>query len=237
MIDEEPIKRFDTPTLDDLRPLLGGDVTVAVLEKVRAVLAGEIKPSDASEACAKWVRQCYNPPSWHERVLEACNDLLGGNGVGGLDIEGADTYTDNGVRMCPPFSYVNQGDPYIVTLARDHENSAWVIADWASMAEEYEREHKLGDHEEFDEEPDCCPSTRSRTAVLTATATRSRSKRGRRPITGSATPATTIARLPKVGSRRSPTMTRKITKEPSRRRFRSAAPTRGRSGFDSPTAL
>jgi hypothetical protein len=157
MIDEEPIKRFDTPTLDDLRPLLGGDVTVAVLEKVRAVLAGEIKPSDASEACAKWVRQCYNPPSWHERVLEACNDLLGGNGVGGLDIEGADTYTDNGVRMCPPFSYVNQGDPYIVTLARDHENSAWVIADWASMAEEYEREHKLGDHEEFDEEPDCCP--------------------------------------------------------------------------------
>lgn len=157
-MEEEPIKRFHTPTLDDLRPLLGKDVNEETIDKVRAVLADEIDPCDASEACAKWVRQCYHTPSWHEQALEACNDLLHGHGVEALNIDGASSEWDEGVRMCPPFTYVNMGDTYIMTLARDHEHSAWVVACWGDLVEEYEREHKLGDHEEFDEEPSMCPS-------------------------------------------------------------------------------
>jgi hypothetical protein len=94
----------------------------------------------------------------HEDVLQAADELLGTCGVEALAPEGADHYRDEGIRMCPPFSYCNAGDPYIATLIRDHEKGAWLICGWGDALEAYEKEHKLGDHEEFEDEPEECPS-------------------------------------------------------------------------------
>lgn len=93
-----------------------------------------------------------------EAALRACDELLGTYGVESLAIEGAHDHSDGGIRMCPQFSYCNTGDAYALTVARDHKRSAWVIAGWGDLAEEYEKENKLGDHEEFEERPEQCPS-------------------------------------------------------------------------------
>lgn len=153
----ETIERFDVPTVEAVMEI-GCDRETA--EKVVAVLDGSLSPVEASEACAKWAAQCYHAPDLtkHEAMLQACADLLGMHDVAALEMEDADQYTDEGIRMCPPFSYCNAGDPYITTLARDHERGQWVIASWGDLCEEYEREHKIGDHEEFEEAPERCPS-------------------------------------------------------------------------------
>ena len=163
---EERIERFTVPTLEQLAPLRSNTVDDAILEKVRAVLAREVKPEDASEACAKWLNSCFNRPCWQERAITACDDLLGTCGVEALEIEGAPYYND-GVSMCAPFSYCNAGDTYRVTLARDHDAGQWVIACWGDLLEEYEQENKLGDCEEFDEEPDRCPCCHATALTLT----------------------------------------------------------------------
>lgn len=147
------IDRFNHPPVDAILRIESTDLVLA--KRLFAVLAGAVDPSDASEACASWVRKCYHKPSEHEQILRACDDLLDGCGVEALAIED-EQHTDNGVRHCPPFSYVNFGDPYVTTLARDHERGQWVIAGWGDLLEEYEREHKLGSYAEYDEEPERC---------------------------------------------------------------------------------
>src|SRR5689334_18181620 len=123
MTSAKRIERFDVPTLEMLIERLTPDPAKA--EAIRAVLSQEISPEAASAKCAAWVRSCYNEPSWHEKALEACNEILDTCGVEALNIEGALTYWDDGVRMCPPFSYCNTGDPYETTLARDHVAGQW----------------------------------------------------------------------------------------------------------------
>lgn len=153
----ETIERFDVPTVEAVMTI-GCDRETA--EKVVAILDGTLSPVEASSACAAWVRQCYHKPDIrkHEAKLMACADLLGMHDTCGLDVEDAGHYTDEGIRMCPPFSYANAGDTYVATLARDHARGQWVIASWGDLLEEYERENKIGNHEEFDEAPDACPS-------------------------------------------------------------------------------
>ena len=154
------IPRYDAPTLAELEPLRSNGVGDEELEKVRAVLAGEVDPREVSPKCATWFSSCYNAPDpeGHECKLEACNEMLGTSGVEALDVEDAPHYTDEGIRMCPPFSYCNAGDPYVVTLLRDHDAGQWIISDYAAVLEEYEQEEELGDYETFDECPEDCPS-------------------------------------------------------------------------------
>lgn len=147
------IDRFKRPPVDALLRIDSVDREIA--KRLFAVLSGATDPCDASEKCAAWVRKCCSEPSEHEQMLCACDDLLGRYGVESLAIEDEE-HTDNGARYCPPFSYVNFGDPYITTLARDHENSAWVIASWGDLLEEYQEEHNLGSYTEYDEKPERC---------------------------------------------------------------------------------
>ena len=139
MSTDEQIERFHVPTLAQLAPLKLDDDTAA---KVIAVLN----------------RHASDPSFDHEDALQECDALLDTSGVVSLDIEDARSYTDEGIRMCPPFSYCNAGDTYVATLARDHEARAWVIACWGDLHEEYCKAHEIGDYEVFDERPEMCPS-------------------------------------------------------------------------------
>jgi len=146
------------PTLQELLGIPG--VTQEVAEKVRAVLTGEISAYSVSEDARIFDRTCVHRPNpnGYEVKLIACAELLGLMEPCALEIEDADQYTDEGIRMCPPFTYCNPGDSYVVTLARDHQHGRWVVGCWADLAEQYEKDHKIGDFEEFDEEPESCPS-------------------------------------------------------------------------------
>lgn len=139
---DEEIERFDVPTLAQLAPLKSNSVDDAVLVKVQAVLQRWLDDRDFSQ----------------EDALQACDELLDTHGIESVDPEGAPSYTDEGIRMCPPFSYCNAGDAYATTLGRCHRTGRWVVACWADMLGEVERDEKLGDFEEFDEEPERCPS-------------------------------------------------------------------------------
>jgi hypothetical protein len=144
---DERIKRFSIPTPEDLAPLkalpLSKDTDVGSFE------LGEIYAT---------LRMCDEGDYGHERAIQACSKILGMHDVVSLDIEGVGHFTDEGIRHCPAFSYANAGDPYIVTLLRDHKAGQWIVSDYASVLEECEKENKVGDYEEFDEEPERCPS-------------------------------------------------------------------------------
>jgi len=146
------IDRFNHPPVDAILRIEGVDLALA--KRLFDVLSGAVDPCEASAKCAAWVRQCCHTPSDHEQILFACDDLLDGCGMEALSIED-EQYTD-GVCCCPPFSYVNFGDAYVTTLARDHERGQWVIASWGDLLDEYEREHKLGSHAEYEKEPESC---------------------------------------------------------------------------------
>jgi hypothetical protein len=156
MTDEACIERFQVPTMAQLKDLPCDD---EARTKIIAILDGTLDPCEASEKCAAWVRSCYNTPDHdsHEVKLCAIDELLGTFGVEALNIDGDGTHTDEGIRMCPAFSYCNAGDPYVATLLRDHVAGAWLVAGYGDALEEYERENHLGDSEEHDECPEECP--------------------------------------------------------------------------------
>jgi hypothetical protein len=141
MVEETRIERFFVPTLGQLADLKSNTVGDDELKAVQRVLQA-------------W----WDGDKSHEDALQECDRILGTCGVVSLDIEDASHYTDEGIRMCPPFSYCNAGDTYATTLFRDHKASAWCVACWGDLAEEYERDEEIGDYEVFDACPEVCPS-------------------------------------------------------------------------------
>jgi hypothetical protein len=127
------------PSATTLEKLTYGDRALAL--KIRRVLDGRLKPSEASEAAVKWASQCYHRPkeTGHEMILEACDDLLNGCGVEAIKPECDPQHYDEGIRMCPAYSYVNTGDAYAWTLVRDHEASRWLVASWSDVVERHEK--------------------------------------------------------------------------------------------------
>jgi len=150
MVEETEIERFAVPTLEQLKDLRSNSVGDEELAKVRDVLQRWHDDRDFS----------------HEDALQACDEILGTCGVEAIDPEGAPSYTDEGIRMCPPFSYCNAGDPYVATLLRDHASGLWLVAGWGEALEEVERDEELGDYEVFDSCPDYCPSCHRKAFTL-----------------------------------------------------------------------
>jgi len=79
------------------------------------------------QATARALRDVLLSPRRVDQRLQIADQILEGHGVEavGTDFE----FTDEGLRGCPRFTYVNMGDLYIVTLIRDHKNERWVISD------------------------------------------------------------------------------------------------------------
>lgn len=100
-------------------------------------------------------------------ALEALNTLIGGHGIESVDPEGAPHFTTEGIRLCPPYSYVNMGDSYARTIAFDHANRCWVVSSFADMLEITEQSYKLGDYAEYEYRPDYCSSCHASGAKIT----------------------------------------------------------------------
>jgi len=81
---------------------LGIDIENA--KKVRGLIKGELDP-DTFESVSNWTRQCYHPPSEHEKVFCALNEVIGGHGTEACFDEGK-----------PNLEYINMGDSYKATI-------------------------------------------------------------------------------------------------------------------------
>jgi hypothetical protein len=115
------IPRKHALSLVDLAPLRSNDVDDNALELVRDVLASKAD---------------------HQEKLSLCNRLLNMHGVEVIPLTDSSddwSFTDERIRMCPPYSYLNTGDSYAATLVRDHREGAWMIAGWADVVEEEDR--------------------------------------------------------------------------------------------------
>ena len=89
---------------------------------------------DASTANA--IRDVLKSNRRVDKQIEMVDQIVEGHGI---EAVGDDfSYTDEGLRHCPMFTYVNMGDTYIQTLIRDHGNERWVVADLEWMANQVE---------------------------------------------------------------------------------------------------
>ncbi len=105
--------------------------------EARAVLAliegdlviDPINVPEQFEATAQWVRQCYNHPSAEELAMSAINELIGGHGVEGIEVDGE--YVAE---------YVNTGDTYSATILREYGflGSEYHLTSWGDFLEERE---------------------------------------------------------------------------------------------------
>lgn len=109
--------------------------------RVRAVFGAMLRRGGRDVAAeARAIEQATRTLD-HESALTEIDRALGGHGVESLNLPDGDPehHTDCGVRFCPAFSYVNMGDPYTLTVLRDHENGAWIVACYGDVVEWWER--------------------------------------------------------------------------------------------------
>jgi len=93
-------------------------------EQVLGLIRGQVDPNEF-RSVREWVRECYHPPSKHERIAYALNELLSACGVEAVFAESDDKW--------PAFEYLNMGDTYDVTLI--YSGGKWSVGTWGDYAE------------------------------------------------------------------------------------------------------
>lgn len=106
--------------------------------EVLALISGElvIDPTDVPgrfEATAACVRRCYNYPSADELAMSAINELIGGFGTEGIEVDGEFVA-----------EYVNTDDTYSATIVREYGlwgTSEYHLTSWGDWLEAREQEN------------------------------------------------------------------------------------------------
>ncbi len=133
------------PSATTLMRITNDDRALAL--RIRRLLDGRADAFKESASAARHWSQVGHFPSFrkgsHEMILYACDDLLGGSGVESLNPECEPQNWDEGIAMCPAFSYINFGDTYIDTLIRDHKARCWRVMSWGDALGKHERECKV----------------------------------------------------------------------------------------------
>jgi hypothetical protein len=116
------MERF--PSIETLMRIPG--CTREVATKIRAIMKGELDPRTI-EQTDRWVRTCFHDPHIIEQRLHAIDVLLDTHGVEALG-------TSESTRW-PQYSYCNAGDPYALTVIRNHARGSWYVGAWSDIVE------------------------------------------------------------------------------------------------------
>lgn len=81
----------------------------------------------------KWCRQCLNPPSDHDLILSALNDVVDGCGI---EVIREDNSSDGKIIA----EYVNTGDTCSGTIVYDKEKNEFIVTTMADWVEGWEAE-------------------------------------------------------------------------------------------------
>jgi len=141
--------------LEELAHLVWRHEGREVLEDLERILeAREGNPEalrimESLPGLGEWVRKCHVPPSFEGMRRAAFNELLGGHGVEMLRED---------FGAIPFAAYVNQGDPYVLTVVwpmEGEDEGVPHILSWADYLEIREERREMRE-EEFVEEG-CAP--------------------------------------------------------------------------------
>lgn len=114
------------------------DLTPEVAVNCANLINGTADPLELSPVTAAWAAQCYHPPSRHELVMEALNELIEGYGVEAIRGRFVDRFHQDAQA-----AYVNMGDSDIPTILLDHETSRYQITSCGDWVEAHERRREL----------------------------------------------------------------------------------------------
>jgi hypothetical protein len=111
---------MNIPTIHTLSEVFGERA-----KEARALLKGDTDPHTYSSV-STWVSRCYNPPTRHECLMKALNELADGYGVEAVFLEG---------HMSPAFEYLNVGDSYTPTIIYTTKSGRFRVASLADVIE------------------------------------------------------------------------------------------------------
>ena len=98
-------------------------------KELRELLTKKRKTTDY-ESVNGWLKQCYNKPTYQERLEVALNEILEGFGAEAL-------FTDS--KMWPTIVYINMGDCYVTTLLYDYDKGNWYLTTYGDYIENDKR--------------------------------------------------------------------------------------------------
>lgn len=129
------IRAIACPSIATIEKYLGLDRAKA--KEVRELMTGEKSPN-SYESVKKWCAQCYNEPSYDEKVMCALNEVLEGFGVEVIDTENArkPIYVNSFYRYFT-HEYINMGDTYTPTIIRNCDSGRFMVGTWGDIAEKF----------------------------------------------------------------------------------------------------
>lgn len=92
--------------------------------ELRALLTGEVKTT-AYKSVQELESRCYHRPSYSHRLMTALDEITEGCGVEFIRDRNGDALLE----------YVNQGDPYAVTLVRWITSGHIEVTGWGTIVE------------------------------------------------------------------------------------------------------
>ena len=96
-------------------------------KEARELLEG-VRNTRQYESVKTWEAQCLNPPSYHERLMCALDEIAETHGVEAL--WGAGQYW-------PEYEYLNAGDTYAPTLIYKLESGRFFVGCWGDLVEKH----------------------------------------------------------------------------------------------------
>ena len=111
---------MNTPSIHTLSEVFGDRA-----QEARALLKGDTDPHTYSSV-STWVSRCYNPPTHHECMMRALNEIADAYGVEAVFLEG---------RMTPAFEYLNVGDSYTPTIIYNSKTRRFRVSCLADVIE------------------------------------------------------------------------------------------------------
>lgn len=97
------------------------------------LIRGKTDP-ETYKSVETWVRECFNEPSDHDKLMLAINEEIEGYGVNAISEDGYKS------GMWPVMEYVNQGESYATTVVYDRIDDEFLITSWGDWYESYESE-------------------------------------------------------------------------------------------------
>ncbi len=109
------------------------DATDETIRQVVALCNGTATRTeiDAVPAVEALIRQCYNPPSRHHKVMTALDSLL--------ETHGCEYLGEVHMHDGPPVEYLNTGDPYVATIVWYRDSGKFKVQGWGDALEWCER--------------------------------------------------------------------------------------------------
>ena len=93
---------------------------------VKRIVNGEVDNDELFPKTSRWVKSCYNEPTFHEKAFSAIDEVLENHGVEAVRLQNGDW-----------LEYSNTGDTYALTVV--FFRGTFRATDYGAIVEKYDR--------------------------------------------------------------------------------------------------